>query len=286
MNLRKFERIAEQLEKSLGIETDNGLLDNAEGAADAGADLLPDAIDENIEKEKQNADIQPSPLEADDEEVQALTTEINDTEDAIDDIEQTDELNDDIADLEQQLDDAEEAPEAPAVDDGEDNGADDDDWEDDDDDAEAEGDSDKADGNDDGIELEKDEAKACIASMKRLLRIAKAVKMSKDMPACKKEEVLSKIQKASDKLRKGALGGAPATVEDDEVSTEDHPSVSSFVQIFNTKRGKLNSIMKGRGKGNVRIRTLLGNGVDNKIIGNMTVSELFRTFSSVLSALK
>lgn len=279
MDLRKFERIAEQLEKSLGIETDNGLLDNAEGAADAGADLLPDAIDENIEKEKQNADIQPSPLEADDDEVQALTTEIQDTEDAIDDIEQTEQLNDDIADLEQQLDKAEEAPEAPAVEDGAD--TDGDDLEDDDDDAEVEGDSD-----DDGIELEKDEAKACIASMKRLLRIAKAVKMSKDMPACKKEEVLSKIQKASDKLRKGAFGGAPATVEDDEVSTEDHPSVSSFVQIFNTKRGKLNGIMKGRGKGNVRIRSLLGTGVDNKIIGNMTVSELFRTFSSVLSALK
>lgn len=55
------------------------------------------------------------------------------------------------------------------------------------------------------VEAEEEEfdiegAKACQASLKKLIKIAQTVKMSKDMPACKKQEVLSKIQKASEKF--------------------------------------------------------------------------------------
>lgn len=127
------------------------------------------------------------------------------------------------------------------------------------------------------------EVQACVASLKRLIKIAKAVKMSKDIPATKKEEVLSKIQKASAKFRKAAAQGEGE--EGDSKGATDHPAVQTFISIFNQKRGKLNNIMKGKGQGAIRIRSLLGD-VDNKMVGNMTLTELFETMSSILGKLK
>lgn len=272
MNLKKFERIAAELEKQLGIEeAGDELIDKAEDAVEKGADSLPEAIDDGIEQEKKEEALPPPALEASDDN-EKLAAEIEEAEQAIDNAEQAQQeaddvqqVNDDIADLEQQLDNAD-APAEP-VDDG-----------------------------NDAVEAipveppkteeaeEYDDAKPVIASLKRLARIAKAVKMSKDLPATKKEEVLGKIQKASDKLRKAAFGGAED--EDAAGAEPEHPAIQTFISIFNTKRGKLNSIMKGRGRGNQRIRSLLGDGFDNKMIGTMTLAELFSTLGSILAKLK
>lgn len=258
MNLRRIERIAQELEQKLNLEAGDELIDQAEQAVADGKDTLPEAIDERTKNEQEQENLPPAAFEADDD-MNQLNSEIEEVENSIDDAEQADEVqqvNDDIADLEQQLDGEEpvesvEAPEEEPADDFEENKAD---------------------------------AKACIACLKRFIRIAKAVKMSKDMPACKKDEVLSKIQKASEKLRKAVAASDGIDNGDDDAS--DHPAIQTFISIFNSKRGKLNSIMKGRGKGNQRIRTLLGQDFDNKMIGTMTLAELFKTLSSVLGKLK
>ena len=269
MNFRKFDRIAAELEKTLGInDAGDELIDKAEDAVAQGEDTLPELIDDNIEEEKVNSDnpivTEPAPLEASDDDIQSLNDEIDEVDDAINDIEDTNSINQDIADLESQLDDAESA-DAPVEEPTE---------------APAE---EPTEASDDDIPVEDGDAKACIASLKRLIRIAKAVKMSKDIPATKKADVLGKIQKASDKLRKVAGVGAP---EEEGTDENDHPAIQSFISIFNSKRGKLNSIMKGRGKGNQRIRSLLGQDFDNKMVGTMTLAELFRTMSSILNKLK
>ena len=49
-------------------------------------------------------------------------------------------------------------------------------------------------------EFTHEEALAFQASLKKLINIAHTVKMSKDLPASKKEEVLARIQKASEKF--------------------------------------------------------------------------------------
>lgn len=138
---------------------------------------------------------------------------------------------------------------------------------------------------DENEEIDPYEAQACIASLKRLIRIAKAVKKAKDIPATKKEEVLGKIQKASEKLRKA--GAKENNSENDEQDTSDNLAVQTFINIFLRKRGKINGILNGRGQGTKIIRAMLGNkGFDNKVVGNMTLTELFNTMSSVLSKLK
>jgi len=52
----------------------------------------------------------------------------------------------------------------------------------------------------DGEFFDAEDAKAFQASLKKLVKIAQTVKMSKDIPASKKEEVLARIQKASEKF--------------------------------------------------------------------------------------
>lgn len=49
-------------------------------------------------------------------------------------------------------------------------------------------------------EFTHEEALAFQASLKKLINVAHTVKMSKDLPASKKEEVLARIQKASEKF--------------------------------------------------------------------------------------
>ena len=268
MNLKKIEKIAAELEKKLGIdEAGDELIDKAEDAVAHGDDTLPEMIEDRNKEEKVNSDnpivTEPAPLEASDNDIDSPNDEINEVDNAINDIKDTENLNNDNADLESKLDNDEPA-EAPVEESAE---------------APTEA---PAEESDDDIPVDKEDAKAFIASLKRLIRIAKAVKMSKDMPATKKADVLGKIQKASEKLRNATGAG----VSEEDAEENEHPAIQSFISIFNSKRGKLNSIMKGRGKGNQRIRSLLGQDFDNKMVGTMTLAELFRTMSSILNKLK
>lgn len=247
IDFKKVERIATALEKQLGIdEPGNKRVRKAE---EVEKKPIFEKIDDRTYEEKDKAGVDPnphneSPLQADDEG-------------------EADDIEKEISDAENVIDKVDKAnPENPAnIEQTMDRGA-----------------------NDESEEITPDEAKACIASLQRLIRIAKAVKMSKDMPATKKEEVLGKIQKASAKFRKAVAQKEES--DGDAQDASDHPAVQTFISIFSQKRGKLNSIMKGRGQGAKRIRSLLGDGIDNKLVGNMTLTELFNAMSNVLSKLK
>ena len=93
------------------------------------------------------------------------------------------------------------------------------------------------------VEAEEEEfdvegAKACQASLKKLIKIAQTVKMSKDMPACKKQEVLSKIQKASENLINAAKGKKDEGEEDSNTYTNQNmKKKNNKVTPMSLKRG-------------------------------------------------
>lgn len=140
-------------------------------------------------------------------------------------------------------------------------------------------------------EFDNEGAKACIASLQKLLKIAKAVKMSKDMPACKKGEVLKKIQKASEKFRSAAIG---ENDEDDETQerltntnsrqkTKDD-AAGKFIQFIITNRSALTKLLNG-GVKSQPISTVLGSnmmGISTPA-GRLTPLQLIHIFKALLS---
>ena len=134
-------------------------------------------------------------------------------------------------------------------------------------------------------------AKACIASLKRLLKIAKAVKMSKDMPACKKNEVLRKIQKASEKFRSAAIGENDEDGETQERLTNTNSrqktkddAAGKFIQFIITNRSALTKLLNG-GVKSQPISTVLGNNVMgiSTPAGKLTPLQLIHIFKALLS---
>lgn len=134
-------------------------------------------------------------------------------------------------------------------------------------------------------------AKACIASLKKLLKIAKAVKMSKDMPACKKNEVLRKIQKASEKFRSAAIGENDEDGEEQERLTNTNSrqktkddAAGKFIQFIITNRSALTKLLNG-GVKSQPISTVLGSnmmGISTPA-GRLTPLQLIHIFKALLS---
>ena len=140
-------------------------------------------------------------------------------------------------------------------------------------------------------EFDNEGAKACIASLQKLLKIAKAVKMSKDMPACKKEEVLSKIQKASEKFRSAAVGGNDEDGETQEKLTNTNSrqktkddAAGKFIQFIMSNRSALTKLLNGGAK-NQPISTVLGSNVMgiSTPAGKLTPLQLIHVFKALLS---
>ena len=146
-------------------------------------------------------------------------------------------------------------------------------------------------------EFDNEGAKACIASLQKLLKIAKAVKMSKDLPACKKEEVLGKIQKASEKFRKAAAAPAGADAEGDAEDTapermtntnsrrkEKDDMAGQFIKFVMSRRSALTKLLNGAGK-TQQIANLLGNGVMGitTTAGRLTPLQLIHIFKALLN---
>ena len=134
-------------------------------------------------------------------------------------------------------------------------------------------------------------AKACIASLQKLLKIAKAVKMSKDMPKCKKEEVLKKIQKASEKFRSAAIGENDEDGETQERLTNTNSrqktkddAAGKFIQFIITNRSALTKLLNG-GVKSQPISTVLGSnmmGISTPA-GRLTPLQLIHIFKALLS---
>lgn len=140
-------------------------------------------------------------------------------------------------------------------------------------------------------EFDNEGAKACIASLQKLLKIAKAVKMSKDMPACRKEEVLGKIQKASEKFRKAAVRNADENDEEQEKLTNTNSrqktkddAAGKFIQFIITNRSALTKLLNG-GVKSQPISTVLGSnmmGISTPA-GRLTPLQLIHIFKALLS---
>ena len=140
-------------------------------------------------------------------------------------------------------------------------------------------------------EFDNEGAKACIASLQKLLKIAKAVKMSKDMPSCKKEEVLKKIQKASEKFRSAALGENDEDGETQERLTNTNSrqktkddAAGKFIQFIMSNRSALTKLLNG-GIKSQPISTVLGNNVMgiSTPAGKLTPLQLIHIFKALLS---
>lgn len=140
-------------------------------------------------------------------------------------------------------------------------------------------------------EFDNEGAKACIASLQKLLKIAKAVKMSKDMPTCKKEEVLKKIQKASEKFRSATIGENDEDGETQEKLTNTNSrqktkddAAGKFIQFINTNRSALTKLLNG-GVKSQPISTVLGNNVMgiSTPAGRLTPLQLIHIFKALLS---
>ena len=140
-------------------------------------------------------------------------------------------------------------------------------------------------------EFDNEGAKACIASLQKLLKIAKAVKMSKDMPTCKKEEVLKKIQKASEKFRRAAIGENDEDGETQEKLTNTNSrqktkddAAGKFIQFVITNRSALTKLLNG-GVKSQPISTVLGSnmmGISTPA-GRLTPLQLIHIFKALLS---
>ena len=140
-------------------------------------------------------------------------------------------------------------------------------------------------------EFDNEGAKACIASLQKLLKIAKVVKMSKDMPSCKKEEVLKKIQKASEKFRSAAIGENDEDGETQERLTNTNSrqktkddAAGKFIQFIITNRSALTKLLNGDAKSQP-ISTVLGNNVMgiSTPAGKLTPLQLIHIFKALLS---
>ena len=140
-------------------------------------------------------------------------------------------------------------------------------------------------------EFDNEGAKACIASLQKLLKIAKAVKMSKDMPACTKEEVLGKIQKASEKFRNAANGGNDEEGETQEKLTNTNSrqktkddAAGKFIQFVTSNRSALTKLLNGGAKSQP-ISTVLGSNVMgiSTPAGKLTPLQLIHIFKALLS---
>ena len=140
-------------------------------------------------------------------------------------------------------------------------------------------------------EFDNEGAKACIASLQKLLKIAKAVKMSKDMPACKKEEVLGKIQKASEKFRNAANGENDEDGETQEKLTNTNSrqktkddAAGKFIQFVTSNRSALTKLLNGGAKSQP-ISTVLGSNVMgiSTPAGKLTPLQLIHIFKALLS---
>ena len=140
-------------------------------------------------------------------------------------------------------------------------------------------------------EFDNEGAKACIASLQKLLKIAKAVKMSKDMPACKKDEVLKKIQKASEKFRSAAIGENDEDGETQERLTNTNSrqktkddAAGKFIQFIMSNRSALTKLLNG-GIKSQPISTVLGNNVMgiSTPAGKLTPLQLIHIFKALLS---
>lgn len=139
-------------------------------------------------------------------------------------------------------------------------------------------------------EFDNEGAKVCIASLQELLKIAKAVKMSKDMPACKKEEVLGKIQKASEKFRNAAIGGNDEDGEAQEKLTNTNSrqrtkddAAGKFIQFVIANRSSLTKLLNGGAKSQP-ISTVLGSNVMgiSTPAGKLTPIQLIHIFKALL----
>ena len=140
-------------------------------------------------------------------------------------------------------------------------------------------------------EFDNEGAKACIASLQKLLKIAKAVKMSKDMPSCKKEEVLKKIQKASKKFRSAAIGENDEDGETQERLTNTNSrqktkddAAGKFIQFIMSNRSALTKLLNG-GIKSQPISTVLGSnmmGISTPA-GRLTPLQLIHIFKALLS---
>ena len=141
------------------------------------------------------------------------------------------------------------------------------------------------------VKTDDEGAKACIASLQKLLKIAKAVKMSKDMPKCKKEEVLKKIQKASEKFRSAAIGENDEDGETQERLTNTNSrqktkddAAGKFIQFIITNRSALTKLLNG-GVKSQPISTVLGSnmmGISTPA-GRLTPLQLIHIFKALLS---
>ena len=141
------------------------------------------------------------------------------------------------------------------------------------------------------VKTDDEGAKACIASLQKLLKIAKAVKMSKDMPKCKKEEVLKKIQKASEKFRSAAIGENDEDGETQERLTNTNSrqktkddAAGKFIQFIMSNRSALTKLLNG-GIKSQPISTVLGNNVMgiSTPAGKLTPLQLIHIFKALLS---
>lgn len=141
------------------------------------------------------------------------------------------------------------------------------------------------------VKTDDEGAKACIASLRKLLKIAKAVKMSKDMPACKKGEVLKKIQKASEKFRSAAIGENDEDGETQERLTNTNSrqktrddAAGKFIQFIMSNRPALTKLLNG-GIKSQPISTVLGNNVMgiSTPAGKLTPLQLIHIFKALLS---
>ena len=141
------------------------------------------------------------------------------------------------------------------------------------------------------VEAEEEEfdvegAKACQASLKKLIKIAQTVKMSKDMPACKKQEVLSKIQKASEKLINAAKGDEDEDGSD-TYTTQNMKKKNTKVTSMSLKRGitpkAIGKLMRNPSATMSRIFKKVGDKMDV----NIPVSRMTATmFVNLLAALE
>lgn len=140
------------------------------------------------------------------------------------------------------------------------------------------------------VKTDDEGAKVCIASLRKLLKIAKAVKMSKDMPACKKGEVLKKIQKASEKFRSAAIGENDGDGETQERLTNTNSrqktrddAAGKFIQFIMSNRSALTKLLNG-GIKSQPISTVLGNNVMgiSTPAGKLTPLQLIHIFKALL----
>ena len=122
-----------------------------------------------------------------------------------------------------------------------------------------------------------DVAKRFQANLKKLTRIAQTVKMSKDLPACKKEEVLGKIQTATEKLIDAAKkGGKKEETEDKkkEDITKNTLRTKQTPNAIDLKKGMTQSLIsKLRSNPSATMAKIFEN-VGKKMKLNMPVSSM------------